>query len=246
MVWAMYRIDIDEWLLMHRQQELTIVTDYDRTITDDRLVLYQPAIDALKKLKERGVKILIASGRQLNFLAEQLGRIGLFDAFVAENGAILHFPYFEITVSLGGDTSRIKAIFRNSSFEVEEGEVLISVKRAFEEEVKKMIRDAGIKAELHFNRDSIMVLPEGVNKAVGVKEALTKLGLLNVALVCIGDAENDVPLFEMADLRVATENALPEVKERADVVCKGSSGLGVARFLIDMEAGMARLAGGVK
>ena len=34
-------------------------------------------------------------------------------------------------------------------------------------------------------------------------------------LVCFGDAENDIPLFEAADECYAVENAVPALKERA-------------------------------
>ena len=47
----------------------------------------------------------------------------------------------------------------------------------------------------------------GVNKATGVKTVLEELGLSAHNLVAIGDAENDLDLFELAEHAVAVGNA---------------------------------------
>jgi hypothetical protein len=53
-----------------------------------------------------------------------------------------------------------------------------------------------------FNRAAVMVLPTGVNKATGLRRALAELGRSEHNLIAFGDAENDVPPFNLAEFAV--------------------------------------------
>ncbi|MDR1117275.1 MAG: HAD family hydrolase [Oscillospiraceae bacterium] len=50
-------------------------------------------------------------------------------------------------------------------------------------------------------------------------------------VVGFGDNLNDLPMFAACDVRVAVENAKPEVKAAADHICGGNDGDGVAKWL---------------
>ena len=50
-------------------------------------------------------------------------------------------------------------------------------------------------------------------------------------VVCFGDNLNDLPMFEVSDVRVATKNAQPEVRAAADFVCGDCDEDGVVRWL---------------
>lgn len=52
-------------------------------------------------------------------------------------------------------------------------------------------------------------------------------------VVAVGDAENDHILFDVSECSAAVANALPSVKEHADIILNGDHGSGVAE-LIDM------------
>lgn len=52
-------------------------------------------------------------------------------------------------------------------------------------------------------------------------------------VVAFGDNLNDLPMLRAADLAVAVENALPEVKEAADIVIGPNTDNSVARFIAD-------------
>jgi hypothetical protein len=73
-----------------------------------------------------------------------------------------------------------------------------------------------------------MVLPNGINKASGLAAALEDLGLSAHNVVAIGDAENDLAFMRVCGCAVAVSNALPAVKEAADVVTAAPRGEGVA------------------
>ena len=50
-------------------------------------------------------------------------------------------------------------------------------------------------------------------------------------IVGFGDNYNDLPMFEACDVRVAVENAKPEVKAAADFICGTNDGDGVVKWI---------------
>jgi hypothetical protein len=82
-----------------------------------------------------------------------------------------------------------------------------------------------------FNKDAVMILPSGVNKGTGVGVALEELGLSAHNVVGAGDAENDHAFLALCECSVAVANALPALKERADIVTSASHGAGVEELI---------------
>jgi hydroxymethylpyrimidine pyrophosphatase-like HAD family hydrolase len=70
-----------------------------------------------------------------------------------------------------------------------------------------------------------------VNKATGLSVVLKEMRIDPEAVVAIGDAENDHAFLSMCGLGVAVDNALPMLKERADVVTQGARGAGVIELI---------------
>src|SRR5262249_22890221 len=89
-----------------------------------------------------------------------------------------------------------------------------------------------------FNKGAVMILPSGCNKALGMMAALDELRLSPHNVVGIGDAENDHAFLANCECAVAVANALPKVKDRADLVTRGDHGTGVqelAAQLVDSD-----------
>ncbi len=68
-------------------------------------------------------------------------------------------------------------------------------------------------------------------KAKAMRALAAKIGADKI--VCFGDNINDLPMMREADLAVAVENALPEVKEAADIVIGPNTTDSVAKFIAD-------------
>lgn len=81
------------------------------------------------------------------------------------------------------------------------------------------LRDTGI----------LEVLAPGVSKAAAVKSLAGRLGLRRI--VAFGDNLNDLPMLAVADVAVAVDNALPEVKAAATTVIGPNTASSVARFI---------------
>jgi hydroxymethylpyrimidine pyrophosphatase-like HAD family hydrolase len=80
------------------------------------------------------------------------------------------------------------------------------------------------------NRDDLLVLPRGINKASGLAGVLQGAGIPPELVAAIGDAENDISMIEFCGLGVAVGNAVPELKEVAKLVTRGHSGQGVVEL----------------
>ena len=76
-----------------------------------------------------------------------------------------------------------------------------------------------------FNNESLMCLPEGVDKASGLVAGLLALGLTPPEAVGVGDAENDHPFLSAVGVSAAVANALPSLKADVDVVTEGAEGV---------------------
>jgi len=76
-----------------------------------------------------------------------------------------------------------------------------------------------------------MVLPAGVTKGSGLLAAARELNVSIHNVVAIGDAENDLSLLETAELGVAVANAVPSVRQRADLVLDYPAAQGVVSLL---------------
>src|SRR5207253_1677558 len=102
------------------------------------------------------------------------------------------------------------------------GRVIVATWEPHEQVVLATIRDLGLELQVIFNKGAVMVLPAGVNKASGLAAALKALELSPHEVVGVGDAENDHALLTLCECGVAVANALPALKERADLVTQGN------------------------
>lgn len=80
----------------------------------------------------------------------------------------------------------------------------------------------------------IDIYAPGVSKASAVKALAAEVCADET--VVFGDNLNDLPMMAVADVAVATENALPEVKAKADIVIGRNTEDAVARWIEAREA----------
>jgi hydroxymethylpyrimidine pyrophosphatase-like HAD family hydrolase len=125
------------------------------------------------------------------------------------------------------------------------GRVIVATVEPHEVSVLQTIKEMGLELEVIFNKGSVMVLPTGVNKATGLREGLSRIGLSTRYTIGVGDAENDHAFLRICGCGIAVANALPTLKERADFVTERPHGEGVAE-LIDQLLANNFQPGGVK
>jgi hypothetical protein len=108
---------------------------------------------------------------------------------------------------------------------------MVATVRPHEGAVLLAIEELNLSLQLIFNKESVMILPRGTDKSTGLSAVLSDLGLSSQSVVGIGDAENDHELLSFCGSSVAVANAIPTLKQRADLVTAGSYGAGVTEVI---------------
>jgi hypothetical protein len=224
---------------------LVLVTDYDGTIATGGKA-DESALLAIERLRRSGRRVLLLTGRRVDDLLTVCPRLQLFDYAVAENGAVLYEPRAREQTLLGRPPppqfiERLRDLTGNA---LDVGKVIVSTRLPHDTAVLQAIQEMGLEVQIIFNKDAVMVLPAGVNKASGMDYALRKLGLSSHEAVGIGDAENDHSFLERCECAVAVANAVPSVRQSVAFTTKRENGRGVAELVDEMiENDLSRLHG---
>ncbi len=224
-------------------------TDYDGTLAHDGFVAPSTVL-ALERLRASGRRTLLVTGRELRDLQRVFPRLDLFDRVVAENGAVLYRPHGQRRGEHGsGEQAAMKAGPQNEVLLCEPppavflaalracnvpfsvGRAIVATWEPHHLAVLETIRRLGLELQVTFNKGAVMVLPTSVNKESGLLAALDELGLSPRNAVAVGDAENDHAFLGACACGVAVANALPMLKERADLVLNGERGDGVEELI---------------
>jgi len=216
---------------------LALATDYDGTLaTDGRLS--EEAIGAVKRLRASGRRVILVTGRRLLELLEVLPQIDMFDCVVAENGAVLYIPQTrEETVLCRPLHLLFIERLRNLGVDpIEVGRVIVSTWVPHQNAVLQAIQETGLELLIVFNKNAVMVLPAGINKATGLNAALRRFGLSFHEAVGIGDGENDQSFLDRCECSVAVANAVPSILKLVDFVTKREAGSGLAELVNELIA----------
>jgi hypothetical protein len=100
--------------------------------------------------------------------------------------------------------------------------------------VLEVIRELGIERQIIFNKDAVMVLPIGVDKASGLVAALKEMKLSWRDVAGIGDAENDLAFLRKCQCSVAVSNAIDSVKAEVDFTTRAPCGEGVVELISEI------------
>jgi len=209
-----------------------VASDYDGTLANDGRVA-KSTLTVLDRVRESGRKLLLITGRELESLQSVFPELGLFDLVVAENGALLYWPSTGQKKVLG-DTpppAFVEMLQRSGASPLSVGRSIVATVEPHEVEVYKAIRELGLNMQVIFNRESVMVLPSGMDKSTGLRAALAELSLAASSVLGIGDAENDYAFLSLCGFSVAVANAIPSLKERVDLVTSAADGAGVVEVL---------------
>lgn len=120
--------------------------------------------------------------------------------------------------------------------------LMIGDKNALENAIKKLnnmenIETSGICNYLYRTKDKkyesayIDIMKKGVSKRNAINIVADQLGIKQEEIIVMGDGKNDIPMFEGVGLSVAMENAVDEVKGKADYITASNNDDGVARAI---------------
>ena len=212
-----------------------IVTDIDGTITDIRRRVQWEAIDALRRLQERGIYTMIASGNVLPVTFGLHTFIGMNGPIIAENGGI---------VAIGEDVHRVHSnemamkafehlrermpVERLFTDRWRETQVALKLTVSAEE-----VQDAleGWDIEIETTGFAIHLMEKGQSKMSGVRKACELLDIDLEEVAAFGDSDNDAKMLRGCGSGIAVANASPAAKEAADYVAERPYAEGVVEGL---------------
>jgi hydroxymethylpyrimidine pyrophosphatase-like HAD family hydrolase len=211
-----------------------LALDYDGTIARDG-VLDPEVRKAIAELRAQEIVVLIVTGRILEELRRVAGDLHFVDAIVAENGAVIEFPAsgYSAVVAKPPPPSFLEEL-RREGVPFEAGQVIVDTDAGEAPTVLGILRNLELPLVLVFNRGRLMVLPQTISKATGVREALKVLRLSPHNAVAIGDAENDHELLQACEVGAAVAWGSQALKSSADYVLPGNGPAAVAGYIRDL------------
>ena len=188
---------------------------------------------APERFTASGRTLVLVTGRELDQIISIFKELTLFAQVVAENGALLYRPSTkeETVLCKPPPDDFVPVLKARGVAPISTGRVIVATWRPHETTVLRTIRDLGLEMQVIFNKDAVMVLPSGINKATGLTAALKELGLAADQAVGVGDAENDHSFLNLCERSAAVANALPAVKEEVDIVLERDHGAGVVDLI---------------
>jgi len=214
---------------------LALACDYDGTLAL-RGCVDAPTLAALERVRASGRRLLMVTGRELDDLAGTFDHFELFDRIVAENGGLLYHPAAKTEKTLAAPPPKefVELLQSRGVAPLSVGRTIVATWRPHEHTVLSTIHDLGLELQVIFNKDAVMILPSGVNKATGLAAVLPELGLSPHNVVGVGDAENDHAFLELCECSAAVANALPALRDKADIPTVGDHGAGVTELIDEL------------
>jgi hypothetical protein len=213
-----------------------VALDYDGTIADNDVV--DPlARKAIAELRAQGMTVMLVTGRILEDLRRVAGDLHFVDAVIAENGAVIEFPDSGYSTVIGqAPPEEFLNALRKEGIAFDAGRVIVEANAGDSERILAIIRGLQLPLALLFNRGRVMVLPQAISKATGLRQALTILRLSPHNAVAIGDAENDHELLQACEVGIAVNWGSDALKRSADYVLPGDGPQAVADYIRNLAS----------
>lgn len=207
-----------------------VALDVDGTLTSAGRIPKE-ALQAIEQVRRDGLLVVLATGRIGAELAASFPQIAnRVDALVLENGAVARIGGKTYPLSTPVDRA-LDAALDEHGVVSRRGEVILATQGEYAATVLEVIGELGLDCQIVRNRAELMVVPAGVTKGTGLAAVLARLHLSPHNTIAVGDAENDLSLFGSAEIGAAVADAVPSLREHADLVLEQPDGAGVAELL---------------
>lgn len=213
-----------------------LALDFDGTIAHNDTL--DPEVrKAIAELRARGIVVILVTGRILSDLRRVAGDLHFVDAVVAENGAAIEFPDSGYSTALGpSPPPPLLAELQRQEIPFAAGQSIVEAAARDAPAILTILQRLELPLVLAFNRGRVMLLPQAISKATGLREALTILRLSEHNTVGIGDAENDHELLRACETGVAVAWGSEALKASADYVLPGDGPPAVAGYIRQLAA----------
>ncbi|MEZ0393604.1 MAG: phosphoglycolate phosphatase [Desulfurococcaceae archaeon] len=232
-----------------------VFADVDGTLTIDRrsYALDVDAINAIRKLAERGVLVSLVSSNSVPLLVGLRRYLGAKGPVVAETGAVVFSEEWGVLIlSKRRGREAFDDVMRAFGNYLEEGwqnpfmfvELTFKIKREhidrgdeIFEAVREYVKHRHKDYKVDYSKYAIHLLPSEVDKGLGVREVLTRLAVRPDEAVAVGDSYMDAAMYRHVKYRAAVSNADEELRREANVLLNNPSGKGFAELAEMIIAG---------
>lgn len=191
-----------------------LATDLDRTFTREDLGIDPQALEAARRLRQAGVRVVLATGRHQGYLDAHAELVSGFDACIAEGGALWRTDSaWQRTVADVVPLRRLQAELAAAGVPFEAGTASVSMAAADEGRLRSLAASGAV--DWRRNRDRLDVTPRGVDKGAALRLVLRRWGITPPEAVAVGDGDNDIPMLAAVGHGVAVANAAPALKAMA-------------------------------
>ncbi|MCS7272161.1 MAG: Cof-type HAD-IIB family hydrolase, partial [Gemmataceae bacterium] len=174
-----------------------LASDYDGTLAHEGMVAPETWA-ALEAARRAGLRLFLVTGRILPELLQVCDRLELFEHVVVENGAMLYNPRTgqQQVLAEPPPPGFITALQQAGVAPLISGAVIVATFQPHQHTVRQIIASHRLPGEVIMNKDAVMALPRGVDKAFGLRHLLAQLGIPPTEVIGVGDAENDLTFLQ--------------------------------------------------
>jgi len=209
--------------------------DIDGTLTENGCgMVYLNGIATLRYLEYLGCRVVYVTGRASIEAYVLAVFSGTTHIAVGENGgAITTAPDKHMLLANKQNCLKGYEILKENIEGVHMKPVFnrlteVVLSRTFDlREGSKILEENNLNLSLSDSKYAYHINEKGINKGVGLMEALKILNIDPQETVAIGDSETDLPLFDLCGCSIALNHAEDTVKARATHVVKGTEGRGL-------------------
>lgn len=213
---------------------LVLALDFDGTIARND-VLEPDVRRAIAELRAKGIVIVLVTGRILEDLRRVAGDLHFVDAVVGENGAVIEFPDSGYSEELGQPPpANLLAELAGQAIPHAFGKSVVEADAREAPRILAAVQRLELPLVLVFNRGRVMILPQAISKATGLRKALAILRLSEHNAVGIGDGENDHELLRACEVGVAVAWGSEALKRSADYTLAGGGPPAVAAYIREL------------
>lgn len=215
-----------------------IVTDIDGTLTERERHVDVRVIEALRKVEERGIPVMLASGNVLPVAYGIKKCLGITGPIIAENGGVV--CHNEEVKMLAKSMEPEKA-FLHLKKELPVKRLFTDIWRISEvglqtnvplEDVKRVVRKYAVNVATTGYAHHIS--SREMNKMVGLREVCKWIGIPPRNVAAFGDSDNDVEMLMGCGVSVAPGNATKKAKRAAKIRANGEYGDGLLEGLHEL------------
>jgi hydroxymethylpyrimidine pyrophosphatase-like HAD family hydrolase len=188
---------------------------------------------AVQRAREAGLRVILVTSRTFFDLTRVCAPLELFDAAVAENGAVLYYPREGmIRDQAPPPPAQLLAELDRRGILYQRGRVIVAAARADERRIREALAAVHVSRELVHDQAALSLLPAGVSKGAGVRQVLQTFGLSPHDVLAVGGGDNEAGLFEACGWAGCPEDARPDLRARADWVFPGVDGEAITRAIV--------------